>query len=123
MAGDIVLITSYLNLPAMLLYLSHRFPAIDKLSAVAMAYILGIFLGNTGLLPANKNQILESISSIAIPIAFRLLLFSLNLRSALAMVGKSIISMFTAILSVILRSPEVGLPPSREDIWDSLLRC
>lgn len=102
MNGDFILITSYLILPAILLYLCHRFPAVDKLSAIALAYILGIILGNTGLLPANKNEILESISAIAIPIAFPLLLFSLNLRGALTRVGKSFISMLTAVLSVVV---------------------
>jgi uncharacterized membrane protein len=97
-----LIIATYLLIPAFLLYLCHRIPALDKLGAVALAYILGIVLGTSGLLPDNKNEILGQIGTFAVPIAFPLLLFSMDLRSTLATAGKTVVSMITAMISIVL---------------------
>jgi len=97
----IVVILVYLLLPVLLLYLCHKYPYIDKIGAVVIAYVLGAIIGNVGILPANSSDALEWISTVAIPVAFPLLLFSLDLKSWFGMAGKTFLAMIIAIASVI----------------------
>lgn len=47
----IVLILFYVLTPIVILHLCHKFPYVNKLGAVIIAYIVGLLLGNIGLLP------------------------------------------------------------------------
>ncbi|PKP53904.1 MAG: hypothetical protein CVT92_01705 [Bacteroidetes bacterium HGW-Bacteroidetes-1] len=47
----ILLALFYVLSPIVILHLCHRFPFVNKLGAVIIAYIVGLLLGNTGILP------------------------------------------------------------------------
>jgi uncharacterized membrane protein len=48
----IVLTLFYVFTPLLILHLCHRFPFVNKLGAVIIAYLVGLFIGNIGLLPS-----------------------------------------------------------------------
>ncbi len=67
-----------------------------------IAYFVGLVLGSTGLLPENSKQIQDIMTTVSIPIAIPLLLFSMDIRSWTRMAGKTVISMIVAIGSVVI---------------------
>ncbi|WP_194974025.1 DUF819 family protein [Aquiflexum lacus] len=50
--GIILLAIFYILMPAIILYFCFKYPTLNKLGPVIIAYIIGILLGNTGLLPS-----------------------------------------------------------------------
>jgi uncharacterized membrane protein len=134
-----LLLLFYVLFPALIIYLTKKFPLADKLGAVAIAYGIGLVFGSIGILPArsedykillgndlmlpaaqalnlfeigkitlndlvrNKISSLQStLNDISVIIAIPLLLFSLDLRKWFKMAGKTILSVFLALLSVII---------------------
>ncbi|HDJ33005.1 MAG TPA: DUF819 family protein [Bacteroidetes bacterium] len=101
MLTTLVLVLVFLGIPALLLYLCHRFPILDKLGAVVLAYVLGLIIGNTGILPEGSIKVLDPMSQFSIPIAFPLLLFSLEIRNFFTVAGKTLFSMIIALFSIV----------------------
>jgi len=53
MTWTLILLTGfYVLTPLLILYLCFKFPSLDKLGPVILAYIIGLILGNTGILPS-----------------------------------------------------------------------
>ncbi len=102
MVANIILVLSYLLLPAAILYLCHRFPFVNKIGSVVIAYILGLIIGNTGILPEGSYQFQDALVTVTIPLAIPLLLFSANIRSWFAVAGRTMISMLVALVSVVI---------------------
>ncbi len=102
MVANIILVLAYLLLPAVILYLCHRFPFVNKIGSVVIAYILGLIIGNTGILPENAYPFQDALVTITIPLAIPLLLFSANIRSWFAVAGRTLISMLVALVSVVI---------------------
>ncbi|PKP39820.1 MAG: hypothetical protein CVT98_00395, partial [Bacteroidetes bacterium HGW-Bacteroidetes-15] len=48
----VLLVIFYLFTPLIILHLCHRFPFVNKLGAVIIAYLVGLLVGNIGLLPS-----------------------------------------------------------------------
>lgn len=98
----VLLAIFYVFAPLLILHLCHRFPFVNKLGAVVVAYITGLLLGNIGLLPTGSEQVQNLLTTIAIPVAIPLLLFSINIKNWLSLAGKTFLSMILAIASIIL---------------------
>jgi len=75
---------------------------VNKIGSVVIAYVFGLVLGNVGVLPEGSSIIQEYITMITIPLAIPLLLFSANVRSWFKMAGSTLISLFAALIAVIL---------------------
>lgn len=58
MLATVLLVLFYLFAPLLILYLCRRFPFLDKLGAVLIAYVIGLLLGNSGLLSEGSKQCL-----------------------------------------------------------------
>lgn len=48
----ILLVLFYVLTPMLILHLCHRFPYVNKIGAVIIAYAIGLVLGNVGLIPS-----------------------------------------------------------------------
>jgi len=101
MAG-ILLTLFYLLSPFAILHLCHKFPFVNKLGAVFIAYLVGLVVGNVGILPEGAAGIQDTLTSITIPLAIPLLLFSSNLKQWKSMAGKAIVALIIGIVSVVL---------------------
>ena len=97
-----MLIAFYVLFPALVIYLCQRYPAADKIGAVIICYGAGIFIGNCGLLPDGTGRLLDGITTITIPLALPLLLFSLDVGNWLRMAGKTLISLALVLISVVV---------------------
>jgi uncharacterized membrane protein len=56
MAWTLILLTAfYVLAPILILYLCFKFPSVNKIGPVILAYIFGLILGNIGILPSMDN--------------------------------------------------------------------
>ncbi len=96
-----VLISFYFLMPALILWLCYRSTLIDKIGSVILAYVFGIVLGNSGLLPEGAAAVQNELSGVSVALALPLLLFSMDVRSWLHSAGKAILSMLGATILVV----------------------
>lgn len=101
MIPDLMLISFYLFMPAVILWLCHRYPAVNKVGAVIIAYFFGIMLGNSGVLGEKVLSLQDTLSGVTVAIALPLLLFSLDVKSWLNSAGKAVLSMLGATAIVV----------------------
>ncbi len=73
----ILLILFYLFFPAVIIYFSEKYTIIKKAGTVVVAYIFGLILENSGIIPPENKVIQDTVAFITIPLALPLLLFSL----------------------------------------------
>ncbi|NQV14055.1 DUF819 family protein [bacterium] len=88
-------------MPVIILWSCHRFPLVNKVGAVILAYLLGILLGNSQLLPEGVLDLQDTLSGVTVALALPLLLFSLDVRSWINSAGKAILSMLGATVLVV----------------------
>ncbi|HRX31367.1 MAG TPA: DUF819 family protein, partial [Tenuifilaceae bacterium] len=99
---SVLLILFYVFAPIVILHLCHKFPFVNKLGAVFIAYIVGLILGNINILPSNASVIQDWVMSITIPLAIPLLLFSSNLKQWKSMARNGFIALGIGVFSVVL---------------------
>jgi uncharacterized membrane protein len=102
MTEKIILVVFYLFFPMLILYLCRKFPMVNKLGSVLIAYAIGLIIGNAGILPEGSKEIQDLLTMITIPLAIPLLLFSANIKAWFMMAGKTMLSMLAALVGVIL---------------------
>ncbi len=132
----VVLVVFYLFFPVVIIWLCKRWSLLSKIGTIGVAYLTGLIIGSTGILPegspqyelalsgrtsipsneittlidngtivsddAYVNQIAavqEYIPSIAVIVAFPLLLFSLNLRRWLKLASKGFLSIVLGLIA------------------------
>ncbi len=98
-----ILILFYVFSPMLILYLCHRYRFINKIGAIVIAYGVGFLLGNSGILSLIENvgKTQDMITTLTIPIAIPLLLFSMNVRKWVNIAGKTAISMLFALIAAV----------------------
>lgn len=72
---DIFTTTFFVFSPLGILYLIWRFPLAAKIGSVLIAYLIGLILGNSGLLTEDHKWLQDLLTTVTIPIALPLLLF------------------------------------------------
>jgi uncharacterized membrane protein len=97
-----VLIIFCVFFPAFILYMCHKFTVLNKLGAILIAYGIGLIIGNIGILPEGSEKTLDLITTITIPLALPLLLFSSDVKKWTKIAGKTMLSMFLAIISLMV---------------------
>jgi len=119
-----ILALAYLLIPALIVIACQRLALLDKLGAVVLSFGLGIAIaaGFDLTLLFNAETIAavqKDVSEISIAIALPLLLFSINVKSALNMAGDTMKGMALALLSVIVISTAgaVLFTDQIADVW------
>ena len=101
MAAKILLVLFYVLSPALILYLSHKYRFINRLGAVVVAYVVGILIGNIGLIPEGSRPLQEMLTTLTIPLALPLLLFSTNIRQWFSLAATTALSMAAGLVSML----------------------
>ena len=119
-----LLTLAYLLIPALIIIVCQRFSLLDKLGVVVLSFGLGIAIAaglDLTLLFETESikSIQEDVSSISIAIALPMLLFSINIKSAVNMAGDTIKGMGLALFSVIVISTAGAILFSDQvaDVW------
>lgn len=90
--------------PPLFMYLRSRFSFLRKINTIILCYVLGLIVGNTGLMNGETQNAVDTLASITAVLAIPLMLFSLNLLDWKKLAGKAGLSMLLASLSVLLVS-------------------
>ena len=104
-----ILVLAYLLIPALIVYACQKFTLLDKADVVVVSFGLGIAIA-AGLdlslffQTETITAVQKDVSEISIAIALPLLLFSINVKSALNMAGDTLKGMGLALLSVMVIS-------------------
>ncbi|MBO7300240.1 MAG: DUF819 family protein [Tidjanibacter sp.] len=80
MLGKIALVLFYLLSPAAVLWACNRWKILGKIGPVLILYFLGIIIANLNLIPADCAGLQNTISSIAIPLALPMMLYSCDFK-------------------------------------------
>ena len=78
-----IIIAICLFTPLLILWLTWKFPFLNKVGTIIIAYIIGCLLGLTGLIPDTPevHKVQTDIATYTIPFAIPLLLFSADIKS------------------------------------------
>ncbi len=99
---NILLVVFYVFTPLFILHLCHRFPWVNKLGAIMIAYGIGLLVGAFNIIPESAKPVQEIITSVTVPLAIPLMLFSANMKSWIHLAGKTFLSMLIAVFSVVV---------------------
>lgn len=100
---DIILIVAfYFVAPAFILSACKNFPLLQKIGSIAVAYILGILLGLSRLLPDDIYAVQDIITSITVPLAIPLLLFPSKVKDWFRLAGPSFKALMVGLISVLI---------------------
>ncbi len=99
---NVLLVLFYLFTPLFILHLCHRFPWVNKLGAIMVAYGIGLLVGNLNIIPESAKGVQDIIATVTVPLAIPLMLFSSDIKAWLNVAGKTMLSMVIAIFSVVL---------------------
>lgn len=80
MLGKIALVLFYLLSPAVVLWACNKWKILGKIGPVLILYFLGIIVANLNLIPADCAGLQDTISTIAIPLALPMMLYSCNFK-------------------------------------------
>lgn len=100
MISPILLVAFFLLTPLLIIYLCRRIPFLNRVGAVVLAYLIGLILGNTGLVDEGHLPLQDLIITLTIPLALPLLLFSLKINKWFHLAGKTLLSMLLALAAL-----------------------
>ncbi|MEY1639221.1 DUF819 family protein [Tenuifilum osseticum] len=118
--AQILLVLFYLLIPFVILHLCHKFPFVNKLGAVFIAYLVGLIVGNIGILPEWAGSIQDTLTTITVPLAIPLLLFSSNLKQWKSMAGKAMVSLLigiTSVVAIVIAGYFIFMGKGMADLW------
>lgn len=96
----IFLILFYVIAPAIVLWISEKIPLLKKIGPVLLLYLIGIILGNSGLLNQSAYKIQDLLVTVIIPLAIPLMLFSSNFREW--NIKSALLTLITGVAAVII---------------------
>lgn len=98
-----LLVLFYVLTPVIILHICHRYRWVNKLGAVVIAYIIGLVVGNVGILTHIESSatVQDMVTTITIPLAIPLLLFSINIKKWFNVAGTAMLSMLFALIGVL----------------------
>lgn len=96
----VLLVIFYLFSPLLILYLCRKYRFVNKLGSVLIAYLVGLILGNIGILPEGSEQVQDLITTLAIPLAIPLLLFSSNVKEWGKLAKSTFLSLAIGVISI-----------------------
>lgn len=100
----VAIILMYFTVPALLIFFCQKFPVLDKLGVVVMAFLAGIVLALLGVIPTEvaSSDLKETLLSVSVALALPLLVFSIDVVAALRIAGDTLKGMALALLSVVV---------------------
>jgi len=100
----VILVLFFLLSPLLILRLCHRYSLLSKIGSVVIAYVIGFVIANLGLLPVIDGhlKVQELLTTLTIPIAIPLLLFSMDIKKWTQIAGKTMLSLAFALVAVII---------------------
>lgn len=93
------ILLAYILIPAAVLWLCTKIPFLNKIGPVLLLYLVGIILGNSGIIPHSAYPIQDMIVTIIIPLAIPMMLFSCDFLKW--DIKKAILTLLTGTVAVV----------------------
>ena len=105
--------------PALLMVAKSEVRAFRKVNPLIASYIIGLVIGNVGIVTDPMIESLDLLATIAVALSIPLMLFSVNIRDWFRLSGRAGVSMGLASLSVVIVSAAAYLLLGRnlEEGW------
>ena len=97
----LVMIGLFILLPVAVIYFEGRFSIVKKIGAVLICYAIGLLIGNLGMLPDGAEKYQDMLTTITIPLALPLILFSIDVKSWLKRMRTAFTAFITGMVSVL----------------------
>lgn len=98
----IILILVFVIAPVIIIYLENKFSVVKKIGAVLICYGIGLIIGNIGILPEGAAKYQNLLSTVTVPLALPLILFSMDVKKWFKMAGTAITSLLIGVFTVVL---------------------
>jgi uncharacterized membrane protein len=102
MLGKILLILFYFLFPVLVVFMVGKFSLVRKIGSIVICYAVGLLIGNINILPDNIYGLQDILTSITIPLAIPLLLFSENIKKWLKMARTTLLSLILGLVSAVI---------------------
>lgn len=100
MLNTIILIVAFCTIPAGVLWLCRKFPFLGKIGPVLVLYLIGLTIGNIGLMPGQLPEVQDIMSNATVPLAIPLMLFGCTFRREGT--RSQILALVTGMASVVM---------------------
>ena len=100
MLNTIILIVAFCTIPAGVLWLCRKFPFLGKIGPVLVPYLIGLIIGNIGLMPGQLPEVQDIMSNATVPLAIPLMLFGCTFRREGT--RSQILALVTGMASVVM---------------------
>lgn len=110
----------YFGLPALVLFACSKSKFLDNIGGVVLCYVLGLIIGNVGILPENAFEMQDMLTTIVIPLALPLIFFSMNLgrwKKHAGMAAKTFGGALAAIVIASVITFFIFQPHIGEEAW------
>lgn len=97
---NVIIAVLFCIVPAPIIFLNNRFKIVEKLGIVLICYLVGILVGNVGILPESFSGIQATIQDVSVCLALPLILFSLDIKKSFRTTKTGIKCMTLAIVSI-----------------------
>lgn len=97
--NTIILVTTFCVIPAGVLWLCRKIPFLGKIGPVLILYLIGLIIGNTGLMPGELPMVQDIMSNATVPLAIPLMLFGCTFRREGT--RSQILALITGLVSVV----------------------
>jgi uncharacterized membrane protein len=96
----LLLTASYIITPAIVLWLCRKIKILNKIGPVLLLYLIGIILGNLGLVADSAFKVQDLIVTLIIPLAIPMMLFSCNFLQW--NIKNAVLTLITGIIAVVV---------------------
>ncbi|MDO9680939.1 MAG: DUF819 family protein [Bacteroidales bacterium] len=96
----LLLTASYIITPAIVLWLCRKIKILNKIGPVLLLYLIGIILGNSGLVSESAFKVQDLIVTLIIPLAIPMMLFSCNFLQW--NIKNAVLTLITGIIAVVI---------------------
>ena len=96
----IILAVAFCTIPAGVLWLCRKIPVLGKIGPVLILYLIGLIIGNIGIMPGQLPMIQDIMSNATVPLAIPLMLFGCTFSKEGT--RSQLLAMITGLVSVIL---------------------
>lgn len=117
---NVIWVLLFFLIPVFVIYLCIKFKWLDKIGAVLINYGIGLLLANINVLPENFEGVQNTLTTVLIPLALPLLLFTADIKAWLKMLGKTTTALILGLtaLLVAIYSGYFYFRESVDNLWE-----
>ncbi|MBT3385769.1 MAG: DUF819 family protein [Prolixibacteraceae bacterium] len=98
----LVLVILFITTPILVIYIEGKYAILKKVGAVLICYGIGLVVGNIDILPEGADKYQDILTSITIPLALPLILFSMDVKKWLKNAGSAFSSLAIGLFTVLV---------------------